>query len=189
MAAESRRKAVSPLPHVKCPPLDCNSRYLTPLADHPGLFQQNPVRKEWVGCLPRTTHLSVVTFCGHLLSRRHDWLLLSQSLCKQIWQVSWEVGDASLWGSFPFTRECWEEEVRGGKRCVGRKQECVDCKKKDWRLRQDLNENYSILFPPLRWEITGRFKFAPLLMIFLLYCQFNFSLDIFTLAGGTPCCL
>lgn len=139
MAAGSRRKAVSPLPHVKCPPLDCNSRYLTPLADHPGLFQQNPVRKEWVSCLPRTTHLSVVTFCGHLLSRRHDWLLLSQSLCKQIWQVSWEVGDASLWGSFPFTRECWEEEGRGGKRCVGRKQECVDCKKKDWRPRQDLN--------------------------------------------------
>lgn len=82
MAAGSRRKtAVSPLPSVKCLPRDCDSLYLIPLADHPEVFQQNPVRKEWEGCLPRTPHLSVVTFCGHLLSRRHDRLLLSQSVC------------------------------------------------------------------------------------------------------------
>lgn len=115
MAAGSRRKTVSPLPSVKCLPLDCNSHSLIPLADHPEVFQQNPVRKEWEGSLPRTPHLSVVAFCGHLLSRRHDWVLLSQSVCKQIWQVSWEEECKPL-GNFSFYKgvlagrgQRWEE--------------------------------------------------------------------------------
>lgn len=115
MAAGSRRKTVSPLPSVKCLLLDCNLCYLIPLADHPDVFQQNPVRKEWEGGLPRTPHLSVVTFCGHLLSRRHDWVLFSQSVCEQIWQVSWEEG-CKLLENFSFYKgalggrgQRWEE--------------------------------------------------------------------------------
>lgn len=68
-------------------------------------------------------------------------------------------GMQSVGELFPSTKEHWEEEGRGGKRCLGRKQECVGCKK-DCRPGQELNGNYSIVFPLLRWEIMGRFTFT-----------------------------
>lgn len=62
--------------------------YLVYLADHPGLLQQDFISEEWGDYLPRASYLTMVPFCGNLLSRRYDWLLLSQPFRQSIWQVS-----------------------------------------------------------------------------------------------------
>lgn len=70
--------------------------HLAFFADHPGLLQQNFVPTEWRACISRASYLIMVPFCGYLLSRRYDRLLLSQPFRQSIWQVSWEEESKQL---------------------------------------------------------------------------------------------
>lgn len=87
----------------------------------------------------------MVPFCGHLLGRRYDWLLLSQPVRQQVWQVSWEEGFKPL-GNFSLLQGSVERKGGGGG--WGGSKNMWAAKRKGCRPRQELNGNYSVLLLP-----------------------------------------